>query len=84
MPPIVCLTLPYARFPLRRGLEGIARAGYEYVGVGWPHEGAEVIGFDLLMQEESMHHAREDGRLRLVGKDYEVQDGDVIHFRFNV
>lgn len=46
MNPIVCLTLPYAAFPLRRGLEGVARAGYDFVGVGWPHEGAEVLGFD--------------------------------------
>ena len=45
---------------------------------------AEVIPFDLLIKEESVHHAREDGRLRLEGKTYEVQDGDVIFFRFNV
>jgi sugar phosphate isomerase/epimerase len=43
---LVCLTLPYSSFPLRRGLEGVARAGYDYVGVGWPHEGVEVLGFD--------------------------------------
>ena len=43
---LVCLTLPYSNYSLRRGLEGVARAGYEYVGVGWPHEGSEVIGFE--------------------------------------
>ena len=45
---------------------------------------AEVIPFDLLIQEESVHHARDDGRLRLEGKTYAVRDGDVIFFRFNV
>jgi len=31
-----------------------------------------------------MHAAREKGLLRLEGKTYEVQDGDIINFRFNV
>jgi hypothetical protein len=46
---------------------------------------AEVIGYDDLMAVEgSMAAARERGRLRLEGKDYEVQDGEICHFRFNV
>ncbi|MCZ6631855.1 MAG: sugar phosphate isomerase/epimerase [bacterium] len=43
---LVCLTLPYARFPLERGLEGVARAGYQYVGLGWPHQGEDPLGLD--------------------------------------
>ena len=43
---LVCLTLPYSNFSLRRGMEGVARAGYKYVGVGWPHEGEDVLGFE--------------------------------------
>ena len=43
---LVCLTLPYAKFSLERGIEGVARAGYSYVGVGWPHEGEDPLGFD--------------------------------------
>jgi len=39
---IGCMTLPYARFPLQRALEGIARAGYRYVGLGTTH--AESAG----------------------------------------
>lgn len=31
-----------------------------------------------------MNAARERGQLRLEGKDYVVQDGDIMHFRFNV
>ncbi|MDA8120064.1 MAG: DUF933 domain-containing protein, partial [Thermaerobacter sp.] len=30
------------------------------------------------------HGAREAGKLRLEGRDYAMQDGDVVHFRFNV
>ena len=39
---------------------------------------------DLLAVDGSMSAARERGRLRLEGKDYEVQDGEICHFRFNV
>jgi ribosome-binding ATPase YchF (GTP1/OBG family) len=34
--------------------------------------------------EGSMSAARDRGRLRLEGKDYQVQDGEICHFRFNV
>lgn len=45
---------------------------------------AEVIQWDLLLQEGSFGAAREHGRVRTEGKDYVVQDGDVVLFRFNV
>ena len=46
---------------------------------------AEVVGYDeLLAVEGSMAAARDRGRLRLEGKDYEVQDGEICHFRFDV
>ena len=45
---------------------------------------AEVVAFDDLAEDGSMAHAREQGHLRLEGRDYLVQDGDVIHFRFAV
>lgn len=45
---------------------------------------AEVVGYDALTQSGSMVTAREKGLLRLEGKEYLVQDGDVVHFRFNV
>ena len=35
-----CMTLPYAAFPLERALEGIRKAGYEYVAWGTTHENA--------------------------------------------
>jgi GTP-binding protein YchF len=46
---------------------------------------AEVVSYeDLLAAAGSMATARERGRLRLEGKDYAVQDGEICHFRFNV
>lgn len=45
---------------------------------------AEVVSYEDLVQAGSMSAAREKGLLRLEGKDYVVQDGDVVHFRFNV
>ncbi|MGQ9801794.1 MAG: DUF933 domain-containing protein [Candidatus Saccharicenans sp.] len=43
---------------------------------------AEVVPFTELVKHGSWQKAREAGLLRLEGKDYQVQDGDVIYFRF--
>ena len=45
---------------------------------------AEVIHWDELIEIGSWAKARDVGRLRIEGKDYEVIDGDVLEFRFNV
>jgi GTP-binding protein YchF len=45
---------------------------------------AEVAAYDDFIRYGSEAKCREAGRLRLEGKDYPVQDGDIIHFRFNV
>ncbi len=45
---------------------------------------AEVVSYDDLVAAGSMTAAKEAGKVRLEGKDYIVQDGDVIYFRFNV
>ncbi|PYZ96244.1 redox-regulated ATPase YchF [Alteribacter lacisalsi] len=45
---------------------------------------AEVVSYDDLTEAGSMSVAKEKGKVRLEGKDYVVQDGDVVHFRFNV
>jgi ribosome-binding ATPase YchF (GTP1/OBG family) len=45
---------------------------------------AETISYDDLIAAGSFAKAREAGKLRIEGKDYEVRDGDVITFRFNV
>ncbi len=45
---------------------------------------AEVTSYDDYIEYNGEHGAKEAGKLRLEGKDYIVQDGDVMHFRFNV
>jgi GTP-binding protein YchF len=45
---------------------------------------AEVVSYDQLTRAGSYAAAREQGLLRLEGKDYVMQEGDVVHFRFNV
>ena len=45
---------------------------------------AEVVSYDEFVSLEGEQGAKEAGRLRLEGKDYIVQEGDVILFRFNV
>lgn len=45
---------------------------------------AEIIGFDELVELGSIHAARDAGKLRQEGKDYVMQDGDVVEFKFNV
>ncbi len=45
---------------------------------------AEVVAYDDFVRYEGEHGAKDAGKLRLEGKDYVVQDGDVMHFRFNV
>jgi GTP-binding protein YchF len=45
---------------------------------------AETVSFDDYVKYRGESGAREAGRLRLEGKEYRVQEGDVLHFRFNV
>ena len=45
---------------------------------------AEIISFDELMELGSIAEARAHGKMRMEGKDYVMQDGDVVEFRFNV
>ncbi|MFE2532349.1 redox-regulated ATPase YchF [Streptomyces sp. NPDC059371] len=45
---------------------------------------AEVISFDDLVETGSVAEARAKGKARMEGKDYVMQDGDVVEFRFNV
>jgi ribosome-binding ATPase YchF (GTP1/OBG family) len=45
---------------------------------------AEVVAFDDLEALGSFAAVKEHGKLRVEGRGYTVQDGDIIHFRFNV
>ena len=45
---------------------------------------AEIVSYDDLVREGSMNAAKEKGLVRSEGKDYIIQEGDIVLFRFNV
>jgi hypothetical protein len=71
-------------WPIRRGLNAQRAAGKIHSDIERGFIRAEVIRLEDLLALKSEAKCREAGKLRLEGKDYVVQDGDVINFRFNV
>lgn len=69
---------------IRRGTKAPQAAGKIHTDFERGFIRAEVVHYDDLVDAGSLAVAKEKGWLRLEGKDYVVQDGDVIHFRFNV
>ena len=69
---------------IRKGTKAPQAAGKIHSDIERGFIRAEVIKYEDLIREGSMQACREKGLMRLEGKDYEVQDGDVIYFRFNV
>jgi hypothetical protein len=69
---------------IKRGTTAHRAAGQIHSDIERGFIRAEVIRFEDLIHFGSEARCREAGRLRSEGKDYIVQDGDVIHFRFNV
>ncbi|MHB1955074.1 MAG: redox-regulated ATPase YchF, partial [Sulfobacillus sp.] len=69
---------------LRQGLGAPQAAGVIHTDFERGFIRAEVISYDDYLRYRGEHGAREAGRLRLEGKEYVVQDGDIMHFRFNV
>jgi ribosome-binding ATPase YchF (GTP1/OBG family) len=45
---------------------------------------AEIVSYDDLIAAGSYAKVKEEGKLRLEGKEYVMQDGDIVEFRFNV
>ena len=45
---------------------------------------AEVMSYDDLISAGSEAKVKENGKLRIEGKEYVMQDGDICHFRFNL
>ncbi|MGM8212852.1 redox-regulated ATPase YchF [Virgibacillus sp. W0430] len=68
----------------RKGMKAPQAAGIIHTDFERGFIRAETVSYDDLVEAGSMGQAREKGKVRLEGKEYLVQDGDVIHFRFNV
>jgi ribosome-binding ATPase len=69
---------------IRRGTIAHKAAGVIHSDIERGFIRAEVVKFEDLIALGSEARCREQGKLRLEGKEYVVEDGDVIHFRFNV
>ena len=69
---------------IRKGTKAPQAAGKIHSDIERGFIRAEVIKYEDLIREGSMQACKEKGLMKLEGKDYEVQDGDVIYFRFNV
>ncbi len=69
---------------IRHGDKAPAAAGVIHGDFERGFIAAEVVAFDDLVTAGSKTAAREAGKLRIEGKEYEVKDGDVVEFRFNV
>lgn len=71
-------------WPVRRGTHAHRAAGKVHSDIERGFIRAEVTRWEDLVELKSEARCREAGKLRLEGKEYVVQDGDVINYRFNV
>ena len=69
---------------INRGTDAVTAAGKIHSDIQRGFIRAEVVSYEDYIAEPSMPRMKELGKLRLEGKTYEVRDGDIINFRFNV
>jgi len=69
---------------VRRGASAMEAAGAIHTDLQKGFIRAEVIGYTDLLAQGGLVEARSHGRLRLEGKEYVVQDGEIMHVRFNL
>jgi hypothetical protein len=68
---------------IRRGATAPQAAGVIHTDFQRGFIKAEIVSYDDLLAAGSLLKAREAGRVRMEGKDYVMQDGDVVEFRFS-
>ncbi len=69
---------------IKTGTKAVDAAGVVHSDMQKGFIRAEVLAYDDLMEAGSFQGARKKGTVRLEGKTYDVNDGDIINFRFNV
>lgn len=69
---------------IKKGTKAPAAAGKIHSDIERGFIRAEIVSFNDLVREGSMLAAKEKGLVRLEGKEYIMQDGDIVLFRFNV
>ena len=71
-------------WPVPRGTTAVGAAGTIHSDLARGFIRAEVVAYTDFTEAKSMTAAKAAGTFRLEGKDYPVQDGDILHVRFNV
>ncbi|MBL6967565.1 MAG: redox-regulated ATPase YchF [Desulfobacteraceae bacterium] len=71
-------------WPITAGTPALEAAGEVHSDIKQGFIRAEVLAFEDLKVHGSFNEAKKGGLVRLEGKEYEVKDGDIINFRFNV
>jgi GTP-binding protein YchF len=71
-------------WPVRRGAKAPEAAGAIHSDLERGFIRAEAVSYDELVEAGSWDAAKQKGRLRVEGKDYVVQEGDVLHIRFAI
>ena len=69
---------------IKKGTKAPAAAGKIHTDIERGFIRAEIVSYDDLIREGSMLAAKEKGLVRSEGKEYIMQDGDIVLFRFNV
>ncbi|HLT18442.1 MAG TPA: redox-regulated ATPase YchF [Thermomicrobiales bacterium] len=71
-------------WPIRRGMTAVEAAGEIHSDIQRGFIRAEIVSYEDLIEKGSLAECRKAGLLRVEGRDYVMQDGDVVHFLFNV
>jgi hypothetical protein len=69
---------------VNRGATALEAAGAIHTDLQHGFVRAEVVAYEDLVSLGGMNEAKAGGKLRLEGKEYPVQDGDIVHVRFNL
>ena len=69
---------------ITKGMPALEAAGTVHSDMEKGFIRAEVLAFEKLKEYGSFKEAKKAGDVRLEGKEYTVQDGDIINFRFNI
>lgn len=77
-------TRPCRAWTIKKGTKAPQAAGKIHSDIERGFIRAEVIAYDDMIACGSVNAAKEKGLLRSEGKEYVVQDGDMVYFRFNV
>jgi len=71
-------------WPIAAGTSALDAAGSVHTDIQKGFIRAEVVSFDDLKKYGDFKEAKKAGQVRLEGKEYIIQDGDIAHFRFNI